>query len=157
MPPKKKSKAPAPKKRAQAVTVRIVETRPDIKPAEPPAPEIMLAKPTAPEAKKKVRPLASLRPTETVVRPKTYAWIGVGVSFAFIVVAWVFFMKYFPSSKGPNQADQTLSNIGKIVGQATADLKGQADKLKNSLPDEPTQQDLEIQELDQTVFPEFYQ
>ena len=73
-----------------------------------------------------------------------------------ILTIWIGAMHLLPKKTGPNSADETLTNIGRVLAGYTTEVDQQIDTVKQQLEVVDGTTTPEVLELQQQVFPEFY-
>jgi flagellar biosynthesis/type III secretory pathway M-ring protein FliF/YscJ len=145
-------------KRNRHVPIRVLEsTDPERKPL---ADEILESHQTTVTTK----PAASINPhrgssllqgPNQPIRRGALVW-GVGISFMLVLTVWFGAMRLMPHRTGPNSADETLSNIGRVLADFSNDFDLKIDTVNQQLDTTDSETTPQVKELQQQVFPEFY-
>jgi hypothetical protein len=89
------------------------------------------------------------------IKRNALVW-GVGLSFMLVLTIWISATRLLPKKTGPNSADETLANIGRVLADYTTDVGQQVDTVKQQLEATDDTVSPEVSQLQQQVFPEFY-
>jgi hypothetical protein len=80
---------------------------------------------------------------------------GVGISFILVLTLWLGVMRFRPQRNGPNSADQTIANIGRVLSDFSSQFSQQIDDVQQQLNAAGDTTGPEVRTLQQQVFPEF--
>jgi hypothetical protein len=88
------------------------------------------------------------------VKRSALIW-GVGFSFVLILTVWFGVLRFRPQRSGPNSADETIANIGRVLFGVSDQFNQQVDNAKRQIDTVNDSTTPEVRLLQQQVFPEF--
>ncbi|MFA6198030.1 MAG: hypothetical protein WC734_02620 [Patescibacteria group bacterium] len=146
-------------KRSRRVPIRVLESAPE--PARPALDETFLEHRPLTSAAVKPKPDTVAKRTPPVfqlpdrpARRGALVW-GVGISFMLVLTIWLGVMRFRPQRSGPNSADETIANIGRVLSDFSDQFDQQVNDVKQQLDDAGDPTTPEVKELQKQVFPEF--